>query len=132
MCCTCKLLFCLGIFSKNLMTFRRAVSFRQSTSLSSEQNPSNLYGMLPEFGVCNMNPINNDQACFTKWYYTVPHLLVDFFCHVRAFSKVPPLMWISQTITSGTLLTLMYRTKSKRFSAISFGLVAIFMSFPQR
>ena len=42
---------------------------------------------------------------------SVPHLLVDFFCHARAFSKVPPLM-------SGTPLTLMYRTKSKIFSDI--------------
>ena len=55
---------------------------------------------------------------------SVPHLLVDFFCHARAFSKVPPLMRISPTITSGTPLTLMYRTKSKIFSAISFGVVA--------
>ena len=53
---------------------------------------------------------------------SVPHLLVDFFCHARAFSKVPPLMRISPTITSGTPLTSMYRPRPKYFPLFPSGL----------
>ena len=107
---------------------------------ASAQSPSNLYGMLPQFGVCNMKPISSkvisefhlckDEIVFklASQYGidSVPRLLVDFFCHARAFSKIhPPHMRISLTITSGTPLTLMNRTKSKIFIAISFEVVAI-------
>ena len=113
----CEVLFCLGIFSKNLMTLRRDVSFRQSMSLSSEQSPSNLYAVLPEFGVSN--PISSkvirefhlykdeivSKLASQNGFNSFPHLLADFFRHARAFSKVPHLMRISPTITSGTPLT---------------------------
>lgn len=75
------------------MDLKRTVSLKQGLDLSSEESPSTLYAMLPEFEDCHMRPIGSKVGSEFHLYKdeivsklatqnginAVPHLLVDLF-----------------------------------------------------